>query len=86
MKYDRPPLKKLHLLVPSKLVLLEKLSTELLLETLEPGSKACLKTRSDGTILDGHHRIHVLRMRNIDVDVLPREVILKEDATFMDES
>lgn len=86
MKDDRPPLKKLHSRVPSKLALLEKLSTELLLEALEPGSKACLKTRSDGTNVDGHHRIHVLRMRNIDVDALPREVTVKENVTFPDES
>jgi hypothetical protein len=78
---DRPALKELHSLVPSKIALLEKMSTELLLETLAPGSESCLKTRTDGTILDGHHRIHVLRGRNIDVDGLPREVILKEDST-----
>jgi hypothetical protein len=25
-------------------------------------------------MLDGHHRVHVLRGRNVDVDVLPREI------------
>ena len=29
-------------------------------------------------MLDGHHRIKVLRERNVDVDLLPREVIEKE--------
>ncbi len=30
-------------------------------------------------MLDGHHWIHVLRMRQVDVDALPREVIVPED-------
>jgi hypothetical protein len=81
-----PPLKELHSIVPSKLAILEKLSTEFLLETLALGSQHCLKTRGDGTILDGHHRIYILRMRNIDVNALPREVILKEDSGFADEN
>jgi hypothetical protein len=79
VKNNQPPLKSLHALVASKIAILEKLSTELLLKTLAPGAKDGLKTRSDGTILDGPHRVQVLRMRNIDVDALPREVILKEN-------
>jgi GNAT superfamily N-acetyltransferase len=75
----QPPLKALHAIVSSKVAALEKLSTETLLASLIPGSPSCLKTRTDGTILDGHHRIHVLRIRNLDVDALPREVIVKED-------
>ena len=83
---DRPPLKELHSLIPSKIAILEKVSTELLLGTLAPGSEFCLKTRSDGTILDGHHRIHVLRRRNFDVDALPREVIFKGDSAGTEKS
>ena len=30
-------------------------------ESLEPGSPGALKARPDGTVLDGHHRIVVLR-------------------------
>ena len=37
----------------------------------------CLKTRPDGTILDGHHRIHILRGRGVDMDSLPRDVVTK---------
>jgi hypothetical protein len=37
-----------------------------------------LKTRTDGTMLDGHHRIAVLRARGFAVDALPREVIAKQ--------
>jgi hypothetical protein len=47
--------------------------------SLLPGQKDCLKTRPDGTILDGHHRIYILRIRGVDVDALTREIILKED-------
>ena len=58
----------------AKLADLEKLSTEAILKTLALGELHCLKTRPDGTILDGHHRIHILRQRGDDVDGLPREV------------
>jgi hypothetical protein len=77
-----PALKALHsreTLVTSKLVHFEALATDTLAESLTPGQRACLKTRADGTIIDEHHRIHILRPRGIDVDVLPREVIEKED-------
>jgi hypothetical protein len=49
-----------------------------LLLSLLPGQRDCLKTRPDGTILDGHHRIYILRQRRVAVDSLPREVIEKE--------
>ncbi len=55
-----PPLKSLHpdsSLNAGKLEKLERLSTEALLASLVPGLRDCLKTRPDGTILDGHHRI-----------------------------
>jgi hypothetical protein len=54
-----PPLKPLHpesFLVPPKLAVMENASTEALVASLAPGCKDCLKTRPDGTILDGHHR------------------------------
>jgi ParB-like chromosome segregation protein Spo0J len=76
-----PPLKSLHLDSSLNVVKLEKmdrLPTEALLASLLPGLKDCLKTRPDGTILDGHHRIHILRQRGIDVDILPRDVVVKE--------
>jgi ParB-like chromosome segregation protein Spo0J len=50
-----------------------------LLESLLPGRFVCLKTRPDGMILDGHHRIKVLRERGVNVDTLPREIHEKED-------
>jgi len=79
---SRPPLKALHprsYLNPAKLSEMNQLSTEVLQLSLVPGQKDCLKTRPDGTILDGHHRIHVLRQRGVDVDGLPREIVVKED-------
>ena len=73
------PLKPLHsALIPSKLDVFQKMSTGDLKQSLAPGQPNCLKARPDGTMLDGHHRIHVLRSRGEDVDSLPREVVPKE--------
>jgi hypothetical protein len=77
-----PPLKPLHAeesLISSKLQEFDRLSIEILLQSLAPGQSACLKTRLDGNIIDGHHRIHILRKREIDVDALPRVIILREE-------
>ena len=73
-------LKPLHSdssLSSAKLEQLNSLSTEKLKVTLLPGQKDCLKVRPDGTILDGHHRIFILRGRGVDVGALPREVEVK---------
>ena len=75
-----PPLKPLHpdsSLNAANLAQMERLSTDTLQVSLVPGLPGCLKTRRDGTILDGHHRIHILRQRGIDVDGLPRDVVVK---------
>jgi hypothetical protein len=76
-----PPLQPLHpdsSLNAVKLSRLERISTEALLASLLPGQEGCLKTRREGTILDGHHRIHILRRRGVDVDRLPRELVAKD--------
>ena len=76
------PLRPLHpdsSLSPAKLAEMERGNTDVLQSSLLPGQKDCLKTRPDGTILDGHHRIYVLRTRGVDVDTLPREIIIRED-------
>jgi len=76
-----PPLKPLHpetSLIQSKLDYFGRLSTDDLTLSLQVGQKDSLKARPDGTILDGHHRIAILRSRGIDVDVLPREIISKD--------
>jgi hypothetical protein len=70
------PLRPLHperLLSLPKLAAFRKLTTLELLESLVPGQIGSLKVRVDGTIMDGHHRVFVLREREIDVEVLPRE-------------
>jgi hypothetical protein len=75
-----PPLKPLHpetSLSAAKLAKMESLTTDVLKQSLMPGQKDCLKTRPDGTILEGHHRIYVLRKRGVDVDTLPREIVVK---------
>ncbi len=75
---NQPPLKPLHTsLIALKLQMFEKFSTDELKKSLSPGQEHCLKTREDGTILDGHHRVHVLRTRGEDVDALPREIVPK---------
>jgi hypothetical protein len=79
---DIPPLISLHSeasLIIVKLNQFRQVPTEILLNSLMPGQRDCLKTRPDGTILDGHHRIFVLQERGIDVNSLPREIIARED-------
>jgi hypothetical protein len=76
-----PSLKSLHpdsSLNKAKLAAFHRLSTDLLVASLAPGQEGCLKTREDGTILDGHHRITVLRSRGVVIDDLPREIVLKD--------
>ncbi len=77
-----PPLQPLHhtsLLNRTKLNLYARLTSTELMQSLAPGEPGSLKVRSDGTILDGHHRVEILRERGIDVDSLPREVLFKSD-------
>lgn len=78
---NQPPLKSLHpesSLSQPKLVQFDKLATEGLIESLRPGQEGALKVKRDGTMVDGHHRIKVLRDRGVDVDALPRELFDKE--------
>lgn len=73
-----PLLKPLHddsSLILSKLGQYAKLSTEELLDSLRPGQGGALKVKPDGTMMDGHHRIKVLRERGVNVDELPREIV-----------
>jgi hypothetical protein len=64
-------------LSPAKLGEMERRTTDVLKNSLLPGQKDSLKTRPDGTILDGHHRIYILRKRGVAVDLLPREIVVK---------
>lgn len=76
-----PPLKSLHpdsSLSQVKLTQFSKLSTDDLLDSLRPGSPGALKTRPDGTVIEGHHRLAVLRDRGVDIEALPREIIPKD--------
>lgn len=59
---------------------MERRTTDILKNSLLPGQKDALKTRPDGTILDGHHRLYILRRRGVDVDTLPREIIVREES------
>jgi hypothetical protein len=74
---NQPPLKFLHAegsLIELKLEYFRRISTEDLLESLKPEKMGALKTKADGTIMDGHHRITILRERGVDVEKLPREI------------
>ena len=76
-----PPLKPLHpesALSKAKLEKYGKASTQELIDSLSPGQQGSLKTRPDGTMIDGHHRIKILRDRGVDVKSLPREIIPKD--------
>ena len=76
------PLKFLHpeeSLSRAKLTQLELLTTEHLIRMLIPGQRDCLKSRWDGTVLDGHHRLHILQARGVDINDLPREIVFKTD-------
>lgn len=75
-----PKLKPLHSepsLINLKLQMFRELATEVLITSLKPGQTGSLKARPDGTMVDRHHRIKVLRDRGIDVDSLPREIVYK---------
>ena len=75
-----PPLRPLHLtssLSQAKLNCYGRLTTDELILSLKPGQTGSLKTRTDGTIVDGHHRIEILRRRGVDVNQLPREIVFR---------
>jgi len=78
-----PPLQPLHhtnVLSRAKLNQYARLTTSELVQSLIPGEPGSLKVRDDGTILDGHHRIEILRVRGVDVNRLPREILKKESS------
>lgn len=64
----------------AKLGAFRRLPSAVILSSLLPGQPGSLKARPDGTVLDGHHRLVVLRERGEKIDALPREIIIKEDA------
>jgi|GEM_PF-424856 len=74
------PLKPLHsdkTISHTKLDGFRRVTTNEIVASLRPGETGSLKARSDGTMLDGHHRVTILRERGIDVDDLPREIITR---------
>jgi hypothetical protein len=80
MPTDPPPLQSVHsdeALIRSKLEKYGRLSDDELIDSLRPGRAGSLKARPDGTLVDGHHRVKVLRDRGYNVDVLPREIVPK---------
>jgi hypothetical protein len=79
-----PSLRPLHpdeSLIKSKLDKCGGLSTPELIDSLYPGLEGSLKVRPDGTMVDGHHRIKILRERGVNVDLLPRDIVPKESVS-----
>ena len=77
----QPPLQSLHpegSLSHAKLLQYNTLSTQELIDSLQPGQPGALKVRPDGTVIDGHHRLKILYDRGIDIDALPRDILPKE--------
>ena len=62
----------------AKLLQYSKLSTQELIDSLQPGQPGALKVRPDGMVIDGHHRLKILYDRGIDIDALPREILPTE--------
>jgi hypothetical protein len=78
---QQPPLQALHpegSLSHAKLLQYSKLSTQDLIDSLQPGQPGALKVRPNGTVVDGHHRLKILYDRGIDIDALPREILPTE--------
>jgi hypothetical protein len=75
-----PPLKPLHSdssLSQAKLDTFRKLTSQELQDSLVAGQPGSLKARPDGTMIEGHHRVRILRDRGVDVHALPREIVSK---------
>ena len=53
-------------------VFLRTWCTEDIVNSLKPGAEEPLTVKPDGTIMDGNHRIRILRDRGYPVDSLPR--------------
>lgn len=71
---NKPDLKPLHSsLNRAKLDHFARMDSSDLIESLKPGQPGSLKAKSDGTIMDGHHRIKILADRGVNVNMLPRE-------------
>ena len=82
-----PPLRFLHpeaTLSPVKLAQFRSQGTADLVQSLKPGQSGALRTRPDWTVLEGHHRLAVLRERGIDIDRLPLEVLPSESSNGPD--
>lgn len=76
------PLRSLHpnsSLSIAKLEAYRKIGTSGIIDSLKPGEPGSLKVQPDGTVMDGHRRIRILRERGIDVDALPRDIQTKEE-------
>ena len=73
---DQPPLRLLHstsLLKTDSLLFWSGKTSAEVIASLEMGRER-LAVSPDGTVLNGNHRIHILRQRAFPVDSLPRPI------------
>jgi hypothetical protein len=81
---ENPPLRPLHLnsvLSRAKLNHYAGLTTEGFDTFTSARTNRRSQSTSRWTVIDGHHRIAVLRDRGIGVNELPREVLTKSDTS-----
>ena len=56
------------------------LSTQELIDSLQPGQPGALRVRPDGMVIDRHHRLKILHDRGIDIGALPRDILPQDTA------
>ena len=75
---DQPPLRIIHSLETlerdSNITEIREMSTQEIVESLEPGAEDPLLVRPDGAVFDGNTRLTVLQERGYNINDLPRTV------------
>jgi len=80
---QQPPLTFLHpedSLSHAKIAPYSTLSTQALIDSLQPGQLGALKVGPDVTVIDGHHRLKILYDQGIDVNALSRDIFPRDTA------
>ena len=61
-----------------------KESTETIIASLAPGEKKALRVKPDGRIINGNTRIKILIERGVNVNALPREILVEKGGMIYD--
>jgi len=54
----------------------QKQRTDVIVKSLQPGSREALRVKADGRIFNGNTRLKVLEERGFNINTLPVEIIL----------